>query len=686
MCSLPGVPPLASSHSSADFVSSSTVEHLKDEQPNPSVSTLFMSAVLYVLHLVPGLLMRLRSLSVPVYAVIIAALMTLVCGRALAASPCTLSTTSPSVTVCTPSPNALVQSPVHVVAGTTDSHTVTAVQIYVDNKLTNQVNTSTIDAFQTLTVGNHLITVQAWDNTGATFKTNVSVAMQPPCALNATNQTVTICSLVNGSVVSQPVHVVAAATDSNPVSTMTLFIDGVAKGGVSNSASLDLYITSLTVATHSISVQAQDSTGAIFRQAIYITVTDPSKGLSHLKHIIFLVQENRSFDDYFGMLGVYRSSLGFSNNIDGLNLNATLLNTQGQPVHPFHYQTVCTENLSPSWNESHVDVDGGKMDNFMLTTTSVASTIDPTGTRAMGYYTQADLPFYYAAAARFATSDRFFSPLLANTVPNRFYLFTATSFGNALQVSPPSGGFTQPTIFANLDKAGVSWRYYYQGSATSAFIQQFSIYKTDSTKVQPIANWFNDVKNDSTLPSVIFIERGGTIGLDEHPDNNIQQGAADVANIINGLMCPTLSSTGACVPSASWPDSAFILTFDEGGGLYDHVRPAREVRPDSMPPALRSTDKPGDFNQSGFRVPMIVISPWVRPNFVSHTTRDYTSILRLIEDTFHATSLTARDASADNMMEFFDFSAGPRLLTPPMLPPQPTNGTCNKNLEKAPGF
>src|SRR5437868_13204394 len=119
------------------------------------------------------------------------------------------------------------------------------------------------------------------------------------------------------------------------------------------------------------------------------------------------------------------------------------------------------------------------MDNFMLTTTSVPSTIDPTGTRAMGYYDQTDLPFYYSAAARFATSDRFFSPLLANTIPNRMYLFTATSFGNTTPQSPPAGGFTQETIFELLDQAGVSWRYYYHGKVTSSFIQQFSIYKTD---------------------------------------------------------------------------------------------------------------------------------------------------------------------------------------------------------------
>jgi phospholipase C len=610
----------------------------------------------------------------------------LVSGNAWASSPCPLSTTSPSVTVCTPTSNALVESSVHVTAGTTDSHTVTAVQIYLDNKLVKQVNASTIDAFINLGVGKHLLTVQGWDNTGATFKTNVPVQMQPPCGLSAANQTVTICSLSSGSVVSQPFHVVAAATDLNPVKTMTLLIDGAAKASVSDSALLDFYVSSLGLGAHSISVQAQDTTGTTFKKAFNITVTSASNGLSHIKHIIFIAQENRSFDDYFGMLGAYRASLGLPNSIDGLNLNAALPNTKGQLVHPFHYQTLCTENLSPAWDESHRDVDSGKMDGFMLTSTSVPSTIDPTGTRAMGYYDQADLPYYYDAAARFATSDRFFSPVLANTIPNRFYLFTATSFGNAFPINPPSGGFTQPTIFAHLDQAGVSWRYYYQGSVSSAFIQQFSIYKTDFSKVVPITNWPNDVKNHSTLPSVIFIERGSSIGLDEHPDNNVQKGAAEVANIINALMCPTVSSAGTCLPSAAWSDSVFIVTYDEGGGLYDHVRPAREVPPDNIAPKLSSTDQPGGFNESGFRVPIIVISPWVRPSFVSHTTRDYMSILRLIEDTFHVAPLTLRDRNADDMMEFFDFSAGPQLLSPPRLHSQPTNGTCNPSLEKAPGF
>jgi len=564
---------------------------------------------------------------------------------------------------------------VNVVAGTTDSNPVTAVQIYLDNKLYTSVKANSINAFVNVPVGNHLITVQAWDSTGATFKTNVPVAMQPPCALNPGNQTVTICSLVQGSIVSQPFHVVAAATDSNPVKSMTLFLDGVGKGGISNSAILDLYVNNLTVGTHFVAVQAQDSTGALFKQRFNITVTAASQGLANLKHIVFFLQENRSFNSYFGMLGPYKASLGLANDVDGLDLNAALPDTKGQLVHPFHYQTVCTENLSPAWNESHVDVNGGLMDSFMKTTTSVASTIDPTGTRAMGYYDQTDLPYYYELAARFATSDRFFSPLLSNTVPNRYYLFAATSWGNTAPVNPPSGGFTQPTIFDRLDQAGVSWRYYYQDGPTSALIQQFSTYKRDAAKVVSVSNWATDVQNPATLPSVIFIERAGVSGFDEHPGANVQNGAARAAGFINAL-----------INSPSWPTSALILTYDEGGGLYDHVRPARAVKPDTIPPILRPTDKPGDFNQTGLRVPVVVVSPWARPNFVSHTTRDYTSILRLIEDTFNVTHLTARDANADNMMEFFDFSAGPRLLTPPPLPTQPTNAACDNTLEKAPGF
>ena len=310
------------------------------------------------------------------------------------------------------------------------------------------------------------------------------------------------------------------------------------------------------------------------------------------------------------------------------------------------------------------------MDGFLAQAQS--STIDPTGTRAAGYYDNADLPYYYELATQFATSDRFFSPVLSSTIANRMYLFAGTSFGHIRPDTPPSGGWTQPTIFDHMDAAKVSWRYYYQDDGI--YLPEWSTYQRDASKLYPISSWYTDIKNESTLPSVIFIERGGPSGLDEHPTHNIQRGALDASQIINALMA-----------SPSWSSSVFIETYDEGGGLYDHVVPASEIKPDNIAPMLVAGDQPGDFAHSGFRVPLMVVSPWVKPNYVSHTWRDFTSILRLIEVRFNVPALTARDAAADDMMEFFDFSF-PHWLTPPKLPVQPTTGTCDYNKEKAPGF
>jgi phospholipase C len=302
----------------------------------------------------------------------------------------------------------------------------------------------------------------------------------------------------------------------------------------------------------------------------------------------------------------------------------------------------------------------------------VPSSIDPQGTRAIGYYDWTDLPYYYELAYQFGTSDRWFSPVLAPTIPNRMYLFTGTSFGHIRPDSPPSSGWTQTTIFDMLRAHNISWRYYYQDN--SVFLAQWNTWSQDQSNVYNISSWYNDIQNESSLPSVIFIERASALGLDEHPNNNIQKGAANTQKILSALMS-----------SPSWASSVFILTFDEGGGLYDHVPPAPLLAPDNIAPMLKPGDLPGSFTQSGFRVPVIVISPWSKPHLVSHTVRDYTSILKLIETRFGLPALTNRDANADNMQEFFDFSQ-PFWLTPPALPTQPTSGICNKNLEKAPGF
>ena len=396
--------------------------------------------------------------------------------------------------------------------------------------------------------------------------------------------------------------------------------------------------------------------------------------ISNIKHIIFFAQENRSFDNYFGMLGQYRAGKGLPNNIDGLDLNAVQYDQNNVAVHPYHQVTVCAENTSPSWNPSWHAYDGGLMDGF-VSAHNLPTTLDEQYHRVMAYYNQNDLPYYYELATQFATSDRFFGSVMTATIPNRMYLFGATSAGHIFPDPPPSGGFPIKTIFEELRDAGISWRYYYMDN--SIFLAQFQAWNDPAIQnnVRNINEYYSylaDPNADTLLPQVVFIERAADTGLDEHPDNNTQSGAAVGAQIINALLA-----------SKAWPTSVFIHTYDEFGGLYDHVSPISAPAPDNIQPIASpgfETPLPGDFAHSDFRIPLIVISPWVRPQFVSHTPRELTSILKLIEVRFGLPSLTARDAWADNMLEFFDFSS-PSRLTPPALPAQPTNGLCDFNHE-----
>jgi phospholipase C len=462
------------------------------------------------------------------------------------------------------------------------------------------------------------------------------------------------------------------------------------------------------------------------QQSAAVTVTAASTGA--IKHIFFMLQENRSFDNYFGQLAAYRAGrlkqfgITDTQTVDGFDPSVVLTNhNTGAKASPFHEPTVCTENLTPSWDESHHDValNGGDnawattttfapgdflMNNFMDTATEHVN-YDPNGTRTLGYYNQNDLPYYYDLATFFATSDAWHSPILANTVPNRMYLMAATSFGHQY----PDGDsnhprYSAPTIFRAMNTANVSWIYYYKDGI---FVQNFADYadRNIGPKTYPVSDLMNRLAGncsggpcdpDKALPEVIFIESAsGASGLDEHPDNNLQAGAAYVQSIISALM-----------NSDAWQDSVFILTYDEGGGLYDHVPPVSVPLPDSYAPgscpdpnngsfAYCLTGKlGGTFDLTGFRVPLMVISPYAKPNFVSHTPRDYTAILAFIEKTFNVKSLTARDAywqdPSRDMSEFFDFST-PALLNAPngkpwsqVLNTKPPNGICDPTKEAGP--
>src|SRR5579864_474300 len=255
---------------------------------------------------------------------------------------CTLRTLDPSVTICTPT-GGNVPSPVHVVAGSTDSNTVNAMQIYVDDKLVYQVLTNSIDTWIPLSVGNHRMQVKGWDKNGA-FYQNVNISQTPLCALSSP-PSVKICTPGAGAIVSTPIHLAAEANDANPVTSMKLYVDGIATSN-GNSAIYDNWITNLAAGSHVLKLQATDSQSNVFSSTINLTVT-ANAGLQNLRHIIFFVQENRSLDHYFGRMGQYRVNHGYSANWDALPLNVQLPDVSGQLVSPFPFQTVCHENLSP---------------------------------------------------------------------------------------------------------------------------------------------------------------------------------------------------------------------------------------------------------------------------------------------------------------------------------------------------
>ena len=482
--------------------------------------------------------------------------------------------------------------------------------------------------------------------------------------------------------------------------------------------------------------------------------------LQSINHIIFMAQENRSFDSYFGALRQYWSQNGYPDQqFDGLaqfnpaggtppngpaptnptcdpvTSTPTVCHVnpaggEGGPPQPvFHFQTMCVENPSPSWNEAHAQWNASDpvaptatLDGFIRAaandarqlTTVINGVPTPTpffdvaGIRAMGYYDGGDLNYYYFMASNFATSDRWFAPVMSRTTPNREYMLAATSYGYVY----PNGSFPQdqapipsPPIFEMLQSHNppISWRVYVnptKGDGSScgtdptcliklSYLMNFTygttILQNPSLlqNIVPDTQFATDAQN-GTLPQVAFIAPSSNNGLDEHPADSdpapgqapccsVQGGAAYASGFVNALMS-----------SPSWNDSIFILTWDEHGGFFDHVSPQSTVSPDGIPPVdLQPGDDctqvvgPNcDFIFTGYRVPIIVMSPFSKKNYVSHAVYDHTAILKLIETRFGVSALTQRDAAqADMSQDFFDFTAAP-WKTPPSPPAQSTGGAC----------
>jgi phospholipase C len=527
------------------------------------------------------------------------------------------------------------------------------------------------------------------------------------------------------------------------------------------------------------------ATGAQASPSAEATVTvQPASSLQAISHVIFMLQENHTFDNYFGMLNPYREANGWNigqdgktYNVDGIDDKLTKISDQddeGATFPLFKFKTTCIDDATSAWLESFGDVNrydfsmtrAMQVNGFVHTAEGFAKSCvaskdcsgtytDLTGQRAMGYYDQGYLNYYYFMASQFAVSDRWFSPVASKSVDNRIATFTGGTTQGLVRDPGNDDKLPQldiPTIFQELDKAGVSWRIYYtvtQGNCLDpddcaggqprfpgtdmsylTYVTQYlyenptkaacraptvesstvgdasNSFCIDRSRIAPLSTYYTDLR-DGLLPSFAFIEAGYG-NNDEHPGSgqSILVGQQEVANVLNAFMT-----------SPMWGSSVFFLAYDEGGGPYDHVPPVPghsnvntdaslgtipdisgiAVSPDAYKPcvpvggvptlhcdltAAEPGAKPTDAAavqgfgaQLGFRVPNMVVSPFVRKHYVSHTPMDHTAILKFVENRFIGPSahLTARDAAQPNLLEFFDFSVTP-WATPPS-PPTPVSAS-----------
>lgn len=365
------------------------------------------------------------------------------------------------------------------------------------------------------------------------------------------------------------------------------------------------------------------------------------------KHVVFLIQENRSFDHYLSEL----NTVGGMSDVDvATEVNANPSGS-GDPiplVHRYHETKPCDPNgmdLNHEWEAVHLQYDDGRLDGFVATN-------DPEGQRAMGYYGASDIPYYYWLAETFGVGDRHFSSLLGPTWPNRYFALAGTSAG--CTYTPASSQqqawcetYPKRNLFDLLADKHVSFGIY-SGSGKpfcvagnclnpSLAAVMFQNVSNILFATSPIESFLTDAKANR-LPQVAFLEPHFDHDS-EHPPHDIRRGEALVRQIVEAIGSR----------DDVWQSTVLFVTHDEHGGYYDHVVPPPACEPDDARPATYA------FDRLGFRVPLFVVSAYNKPGYVSHFITDHTSILRFIENLFDLGALTRRDANAWPLLDRFDF-------------------------------
>jgi phospholipase C len=360
-----------------------------------------------------------------------------------------------------------------------------------------------------------------------------------------------------------------------------------------------------------------------------------------IQHFVVLMQQNRSFDHYFGTYpGADRIPSGTCMPIDPSRSNSKC-------IKPFNLGSRAIGDLAHSRGTFAAQYRRGGMNGFIDANRRTSGRVDPT---VMGYYDGEDIPYYWNVADEYVLFDRFFASSPSGSVRNAMYWVTGTP-GNYSEESIPAGGFGElETIFDRLQARDISWKFYVQNynpginfrnrgsgerSSQVAWVPPLAYdrYLRDPklrTHIVDLEEYFEDLQSGD-LPSVSYIVAPSG-GSSEHPPAAVKAGQRFVAKLVNALM-----------RSEHWSRSAFMWTYDGWGGWYDHVKPPRADR----------------FGY-GFRVPALLVSPYAKRGHIESTTLDFTSILKFVERNWDLEPLASRDRKARSIAGAFDFNQAPR--------------------------
>jgi phospholipase C len=434
-----------------------------------------------------------------------------------------------------------------------------------------------------------------------------------------------------------------------------------------------------------------------------------------IKHIVVLMQENHSYDNYLGTFAGRGDGLPLGTDGTPESVN-TLPNGQRVTAHRLTSTAQVPGNPTQTWNASHISYADGTCGGFATSAWQTVPGADPSV--PMGYWTAEDLPFYHGLARTFPVADRWFCSCLGPTFPNRRFLIAGTAHGLIDDlpwdlVDYPSAG----TIFDALTTSGISWANYHNvnpalvvlrrllgrgGLIAARRLAQLGRWlpgvtnavrgnKSFTADLYPLGlarcvrhlrttQQFIDDAAAGALPAVSIVDPDFGAYSEENPQD-ISLGESFSAAVINAVM-----------RGPAWESTLLLWIYDEHGGYYDHVAPPAAVAPDDIParnwqlssawarallrlisPAslaqLKNADNgPITYDRYGFRVPAVIVSPYARPNFVLSEELDHTSVLKLIEEKWNLPALTRRDAAAVSPLGALDLDAPPAFLIPPSLP------------------